>query len=213
MALKKITTVDAAESVSSSANLYVEDSGAFKRITPAQAKGLLGVDELKSAISDIAAITHGANILPPDYEDGFITSTGDYSSPSTAFRSRNFVPVSGTNIVQMSANEGGTTTSSVYVACYDSTKTFLSRIMVNKTPTTLPTGTAYIKVCSTAINAATAATYEMGLALSAEAATYEAYKVIPVLNENTVFPELVLDLCSADILRITELRLHLKCFT
>ncbi len=50
MALKKITTVDAAESVSSSANLYVEDSGAFKRITPAQAKGLLGVDELKSAI-------------------------------------------------------------------------------------------------------------------------------------------------------------------
>ena len=50
MALKKITTVDAAESVSSSANLYVEDSGAFKRITPAQAKGLLGVDELKSAL-------------------------------------------------------------------------------------------------------------------------------------------------------------------
>lgn len=82
MALKKITTVDAAESVSSSANLYVEDSGAFKRITPAQAKGLLGVDELKSAIYEnpkiVASFISGARTVTGEVS----TNTKRCTTPS-----------------------------------------------------------------------------------------------------------------------------------
>lgn len=140
--------------------------------------------DLKSAL-DATIIIDSVNLIPPDYENGFITSTGTYSSPDHSCRSAHFIDISGiTNISYMVGNSY----SAIRIAFFDDTQTFISRPTIStSTPTVaVPTGAKYIKMCFDQCDAATALTKNFGLNAGTDRAPYEPYNLATWLKDSVI---------------------------
>lgn len=141
-------------------------------------------DELSEDIASVIIRT-SINLIPPVYEDGFITSTGSETSPANSCRSKDYIPANGgANVIMM---ESSNALSSINVATYNSSKAFISRLTVNaNTPVQLPSDTAFIRFATSAVDATTALTKEIGLAYSDSPIYYSPYDLKKYLGDEVL---------------------------
>jgi len=152
--------------------------------------------ELLDADIKAAGYVTGLNFVPPLWEEGVITSTGELR-PTGGIRSKIFIPVvAGQDIVCINDHN----LSAVQVAFYDAGFAFISRPAVSKiTPTTIPSNAAYVRLTSPNLTYGT--TIKMGLAYASAAQEYQDYSlysstVTGLTNASPSLVESVVDLSS-----------------
>lgn len=147
-----------------------EKTASIPKLQPTDAQIAAGVD----AWMDDNAAPHevwSKNVYnPAEAVAGYIASAGQINS-SADYWATGFIPVSAGDVARFS--KAGAALNCYYRACYDSSKTFISRESGNANNYTVPNGAAYIRLSFK--NSAAASTDDVMVTLNDTDLTYEAY--------------------------------------
>lgn len=147
-----------------------EKTASIPKLQPTDAQIAAGVD---AWMDDNAAPKQvwSKNVYNPSTASaGYIASAGQING-SADYWVTDFVPASAGDIVRSSKN--GSALNSYYRACYNSSKTFISRESGNQNSYTVPDGAVYIRLSFK--NSAAASTDNVMVTINNADLTYEAY--------------------------------------